>query len=82
MSLKSFFQSIPQRILGTFIEVKSERLAKPSSVVKFPIDEDLERRVKAAREAMGTIEPKSLRRIEDQPDTFVERRPFDDEWMQ
>jgi hypothetical protein len=67
-ALRSFLRSVPARLTGSRVSVGSEHVTRLSSAAKFPPDELLERRIKAAREVMGTVEVKALRLIETHPD--------------
>jgi hypothetical protein len=62
MSLKRW---LSRQVIGPYREIK-----RPS----FPVNPDLEAQAKAVRERWKLGDPKPVRLIEDQPDTFVSRQ--------
>jgi hypothetical protein len=60
-----------RRWLAKLIRIDSpEHFVSLSSRAEFPEDELLARRIKAARECLGTVDPRPVRFVEDQPTTF------------
>jgi hypothetical protein len=72
--LKAFLQSVPDRLYGSYIS-QGESFMGLSSKAQFPADQALERRIRAAREALGTVEPKPVRKTEPKPPLDYEELP-------
>lgn len=76
--LLSWLRTVPARLTGSRVDVQAEHVTRLSCTARFDADADLERKIKAAREALGDVEPKGLRLIEEQPDVISHHRWPDD----
>lgn len=66
----AFWRSVPHRFRGIHLGA-GEQFTSLSTRATFEADQALERRIRAAREALGPVEPKGDRKLlEDHADTF------------
>lgn len=61
--LRAYLTSVPSRVDGSFVSPGSESVTNLSTRAEFKADEALERKIAAARIAMGTVEMKPLRMV-------------------